>query len=217
MLNKLNCMQPNVSLDLSKINPTVKKSYKQKFKRRLFRLNKSKTSNLVSSTFVSNNQSIPKYSDQFSDYSDDDSESDISFNSLIDEDLNSSVSSVSSFEYEPFEEQPKQSQSLKKSFVRKPLLSSSRTSLVKKSPKMLTFHPHITSSRKSLFNQAKKPVCSQCNNDSVPGASGYFSFAEEQICSSTHVSIDFKAKNKSESIFTNSSIFSLSKSNSDFF
>lgn len=216
MLNKLNCIQGNVSMDLSTISRiTDKKSYKKKLKNKIFKINKYKSSNLISSTFTSqvNNYSVPKYmKDEFSDYSDD-TDSDISTYSILEEDLNSSVSSVSSLEHEPFEvcERPSFK---KKSFVRKPLLSSSRTSLFKTNHnKVSSFHPKITSSRKSLF----EPKCSQCKNDSVPGASGYFSFMEDQICSSTHVSNDFKATNKSESIFSNSSIFSLSKSSFESF
>lgn len=215
MLNKLNCIQANVSMELSKISgTTVKKSYKKKLKSKLFSLNKNKCSNLISSTLTSqfNNYSIPKYMDEFSDYSDD-TESDISTCSVMDEDLNSSVSSVSSLEHEPFE--LCETRNFKKSFVRKPLLSSSRTSLIKTNPKISSFHPKITSSRKSLMEN--KINCLQCKNDSLPGVSGYFSFMEDQICSSTHVSIDFKAKDKSESIFTNSSIFSLSSESSESF
>ncbi|RMZ94502.1 hypothetical protein BpHYR1_013176 [Brachionus plicatilis] len=215
MLNKLSCINANVSLDLSKISrASTKKSYKQKFKRKLFRMNKSKSSHLISSTLAS--QSLPKYTDDFSDYSDD-SDSDVSLNSLLDEDLNSSVSSVSSLECEPFEyHQKKVCKSSKTSFVRGPLLSSSRTSLVKKSSKLCSFDPRFTSSRKNLFHQ--KANCSKCHVTTLPNTiSGYFSFIEEQICSSTHVSIDFKEANNSESVFTNSSIFSLSKSNSDLF
>ena len=225
MFNKLACINANVSIDLSKIsNGSVKKSYKNKIKSKLFRFNslKNKSNNLVSSTFVSQSKSpIIKYKDEFSDYSDD-SDSDISFTSLND-DLNSSLSSVSSLEFEPFEcpneRKLVQQSSIKKTIVRKPILHSSRSSFAQVASSQQVFEPRITSSRKSLLQPNNfKPECSVCYESkiSTQNGSGYFSFSEEQnICSSTHISVDFmkqnSTKNLSESVFTNSSVYSNSQ------
>ncbi|CAF0886196.1 unnamed protein product [Brachionus calyciflorus] len=226
---KLNCMNPNVSLELSKIsNGYIKKSYKNKIKSKLFRFNtfKSKSCNLVSSTFNSQNLLSSKYPED--DFSDDstDSESDLSFSSITNDDLNSSVSSVSSLEYEPFEIQTEKKKILsKKSIIRRPMYSSSRSSILPN--KIGSFEPRITSSRKSLFQQnTYKPECSVCQetkqveSSKLTNGSGYFSFGEEQICSSTHLSIDINNQKhnsqNSETIFTNSSIFSNSNL-SDFY
>lgn len=238
------------------------KSYRKKLKTRFFNFNKkqklnlpSPTGQVISSTMLNENKSKisywsvqrrgkETYSHNFDDFSDsmsEESDSDISFLSLSNEDLNSSMSSVSSLEFEPFESlnerQSIQNSYRKKSIVRTPLISSSRTSLqVSSQKKSLSFEPGTTSSRKSLalnpYHKENSTLCSICSTDSTNrncsnclensddsssmARSGYFSFDEQNICSSTHISKTNQTNNTSSECLFKNSILSITSQSTKF-
>lgn len=210
-----------------------------------------KRSSLFSSTFASDNsklsmpsiqrgkssfesQSKLAFSDNFSDMSED-SESDISLDSLCDDDLNSSLSSVSSLEFEPFESISERQTAIrkrvKKSVVKPPLISSSRSSIQQSSQivKKLNFEPYTTSSRKCLratpslvqvnsdCSVCSGDQCSNCINNFTKlssGKSGYFSYDDQNICSSTVISIKQNQFQNQNSLFVQDASSIMQKSNS---
>jgi hypothetical protein len=171
-----------------------------------------------------------EYSDLSDEDYDDDEDSDVSINfnnTLRNDDLNSSLSSVSSLEFEPFEttnqtnsmqRQKKYTKVMRPKFD--PLVSSSRSTLMTnsklserrfiESSRKLSFEPFTTSSRRSLLLNAstarneeirlnhcpicdidydlKREECLQCQHNYSISSSRFF--MEENICSSTVISVN---------------------------
>jgi hypothetical protein len=148
-----------------------------------------------------------------------DNEKTINYLTLRNEDLNSSISSVSSLEYEPFELsvasiQPNRAKKYSKSRF-DPLISSSRSNVLSTTNsnkrKLSCFEPFSTSSRRSLFIQDNGSLnqknCTHCCDDqdnedklyynstkstsSLTSANWNFLF-DQNICSSTLCSINMK-------------------------
>ena len=227
-------------------------------------------SNVLSSTMITNNsmqssrlkqfekEFYTEYSDSSDEeYDNDDSDASINFginNTLRNDDLNSSLSSVSSLEFEPFEtsNQSQRQKSYSKKVMRPkfdPLISSSRSALITnnsksiqasrrsvESTKKLNFEPFTMSSRKSLLlNNSNgndeislnhcpicdidydlKRECLTCQHNYSISSSRFF--VEENICSSTVISINKRNstfnKNQSDTSSLIKKSFSSSSSSS---
>lgn len=222
--------------------PKLSKSCKSLKKTSSIRSMYLKSSMITRISDFDKQESFYESSDE-SDMSFDDDSTNDSFELSID-DLDSSLSSVSSLEFEPFESNEKsldRKRKYSKSVLKprfEPIISSSRSNLMNtvrcdKKSKIL-FQPYTTSSRKSLLikNDSSKSIqCSVCLNDQGITQNHVIlndtrlnqeSFDGDNILSSTVMSVNTvqqpkKVLNSSSDNIDLSSVSSLSRTNSSTF